>query len=508
MADMRGIVGRNLMKQKWAGFTQMRKGVKGYSKDYANVMNMHAAQVFRTQELSKLNHKLQPTIEALRTNGKPGLADAIQSHLTDLWGTPSKFEQDFGRELQKIPLLKDHVANPSMAFRGLARRLTGLQMTLKLKASPRAALVNRLQVFSTLWPYVSTKDFAAASAEVLKPRVRKIIAERGVLSGSGKIESTGVGAWVRHTGSGLAPWNWFQRASDANRALGYWVGYKEGLRKGMSEAKAHDLGLSWAEKTEFDNSTWNIQPILRSPGARVIGQFKSFAGKNLENVRDVFAPEKLPIPQRVGRIAKWGTAQIGIGGVKSLGVAAKVFGGYKIVKALQQQLQARGMDKDDAEKYAKAVYYGAPSLLGQDLSASVAILEEPYGRTPLEQAGNFFFGPTIGGGINVASNLVKGNMSKAAQQATPAFKPANTIAQRIQSGDWTTDIKTGNKQSITLSPFESVMYGLGFTPLQQTEVYDKKDAGIKSASSPADKLRKRLRDRVTPDKPKVSNFIK
>ncbi len=475
MEDLRGKVGRQSMRQKWAGYVLHRKGTPGFSKAYLDVMRIHAAQVYRTQELSKLNRAITPMMEDLRRNGKPGLADAVKEHMDALWGTPTKFEKDFGNLVRNTPVLRNHVANPDMAFRMLARKLTGLQMALKLKVSPRSALVNLLQPFSTLWPYAETTEFAGIYKDFMKPSTRRMLAERGVLDSSSKLETSGVGV-RRQTPSPLNPANWFQNASEVNRGVGYLFGQRRALKLGMTPEQAHNYGLSWAEKVEFDNSQWNIQAVLRSPQGRVLGQFKSFAGKNLENVRDVFAPENVSRPQRAARIGKWGAAQLGIGGVKSLGLAAKVVGGYKIVKFLSDQLHQTGMKQEDADKWAHAAYYGAPSLVGQDLSASVAILEEPYGWTAMEKAANFVFGPTVTGALKIGEAIGKRDYEDVAKALTPAFKIYDVARQAGR----TQRVKVGSNQYVNLTPFEAVMRALGFTPLKVSEVYDKKDAGIKT----------------------------
>jgi hypothetical protein len=473
MGDLRGIVGRKGAKQKWFGALMQRKGAGGYSRAYEDVMRIHAAQAYRTQELSKLNHDLQPMVESLRKYGKPGLADAMEGHLADLWGTPTTSEKAFGKLLEQLPVVRNHVSNPALAFRGLSRKLTGLQYWLKIKGSPRAAVVNALQPFSTLWPYISTKDFAGLYADFTKPSTRKMLVEKGVMSGATKIEG---GTYTLHQrSSAVNPLNWFEKASETNRGVGYLYGYRRGLKEGMSEVDAHNFGLSWAEKVEFDNSTWNKQASLRNPAGSVLGQFKSFQLKNLENVREVMKGEG-PKLGKAARIGKWTGAQVGVGGVRSLGAVAKYSGGYLIVDALRNQLQNAGMGYDEAQKTAEFVYYGAPSLIGQDLSASVMILEEPYGNTPMEKAANFVLGPTVSTVVNAGSAVANKNPDKFIKSLTPSFKSYDVARQEL-AGEGQS-VKVGNNQYVDLSPFEAVMRGLGFTPLKQSEVYDMKDAGI------------------------------
>lgn len=500
MADLRGIVGRKAAKQKWAGYVQHREGARGYEKAYSDVMRIHAAQVYRTQELSKMNRAVQPMVESLRKYGKPGLADEIEAHITDLWGTPSKFEKDFGRLIAQTPVLRNYVGSPAMALRQLARRITGLNFALKLKLSPRSALINRLQPFATLWPYIKTSDFAKLSAEVELPKTRKWLMERGVLETGSKLETTG-SAVRQKIGSEANPMNWFQNASAANRAMGYLFGYKRAIGRGLNEAAAHQSGLAWAQKVEFDNSTWNIQPLLRSPGGRVLGQFKSFAGKNLENVREVMTADDISRAQRAGRVAKWAGSQVAIGGAKAFGVVTEVLGGYALVQYLSKQMQSYGMKKDEADKLAEAVYYGAPSLIGQDLSASVMILEAPYGNSPLEKAANFTFGPTGTAVIKGTAAVAKGDYLSAAKTVSAPIAKAYEIGTQVAAGAREgTDVNIGRGQSLPINRFETVMRALGFTPLKQSRVYDMRDADIGTAKEFAEMLK------LKPDSVELKTF--
>jgi len=463
------------MRQKAFGALMPRKGAPGWSDAYEKVMNVHAVQMYRSQSLSKMNHDIIPLIEQIAVD-KPGLADAMRLHVEALWGTPSMVEKAFGNLIRQVPVLRNHVAAPDFAFRGLAQRLMELQMLGKLKLSPRSALVNRLQRYATLWPFIATKDLLALEAEFAKPKTRQWLTDRGVFRGATKLETPGGGTYRGGT-STFNPLTWFQRASESNKGVGYLYGYRKALSRGLSQEAAHWNGLSWAEKVEFDNSVYNIQPVLRTPTMRLFGQFKSFAGKNLENMREVFLSGDVPRSQRAARIAKWMGTQGAIGGVRSFGALTKLAGAYLIVQQLSHQLQQLGMGQGEADRLAETVYFGAPSLIGQDLSASVMVLEPPYGTTPEEQIVNFAFGPTVGTALAGIKGWEQKDIRPFAKGLTTAYRTYEVIEQAI-AGEGET-VKVGRSQYVELTPFEAVMRALGFTPVKQTRVYEKRKAGIK-----------------------------
>lgn len=491
MEDLQGEVGMKSRRLKFFGALKQRTGAQGYSLDYMKVMRMHVAQVARTQELSKLNRALVPIIEDLKGKGYRGVAEAMEDHLDAIWGTPTKTERAFGDTIRNTPILRNHVANPDFALRGLAMRLTRLQTFLKLSWSVRSSAVNMLQPYSTLGPYITTKDFARLHAEMLKPDTWRMLKEKGIVTGDVKLEETMTG---KKPGKTL-----FRMASGWNRGMGYMYGYKTALSKGATEAAAHKSGLTWAELVEFDNSVWNGAPVFRSPQAKVLGQFKGFLFKNLEHWQNALRKHEGDVKgARALRIAQLTGAQLTLGGLKGFGVLATAAGGYKLVEFLSNQLQQLGADEERAKAIAEAVYYGAPSLLGTDLSASVSILEAPYGNTLEERILGGIIGPTGGMAVDLAKEgynaataedktdnggtTAEDKRAKAAERAakavTPYYKNTKAAIRLYQSKDGKTYLQAGSEE-IELTPFEAVMLSLGFNPLKQSRHYDMKDAKVK-----------------------------
>lgn len=478
MEDITGVIGRKAAKQKFFGSLMKREGAEGFDKAYADVMRFHAQQMVRTQELSKLNRAIQPVIENIRkgkgTPGNrelPGLADHIQNHVDALWGTPSQFEKDVGNLLAQIPVLRNHIASPAMALRGFANQLTKLQTWLKLHTSIKAPLVNALQPFSSLWPYISTKDFAKVYAEALKPTTRQMLAEKGVFRSGTKIEGGGAVAYKHKVGTP------FGAASDLNRAVGYLYGRKDALRRGATEEAAHANGLTWAEKVEFDNSVWNAPPVLRTPVGRVAGQFKGFTVKNLEQISSRLTKrEGENVMQTAAGILKL-AGTLGVqGGISVTGVGAKLFGGYKIAQALQKSLENAGMNQEDAKAWSTAAYYGAPSLVGANISGSVAILDQPYGQTLEEQIINFAAGPTGNVFIQGAKSLGGQGGEKFLKAVTPGTRQIQAIADMIRSGPDGVKVRVAKDQWVHLTPQEATLMILGFYPVRLSERFDKKEA--------------------------------
>lgn len=473
-------------RQKFLGALMKREGFEGYSKAYVEVMEAHASQLARSQELSKLSYELEPIVKELRDSGKPGLAEEIESQLETLWGTPSKQEKAVGNLIRKTPVLRNHVSNPDLAFRSLARRLTSVQAFLKLDFNIRASIVNLTDPLTTLWPYTSSRDYAALIAEALKPSTRAVLRERGVLTGATKLEGN-----TLVTGKEYKIPRPFRAASNFNRSIGYLYGIKDGTRKGLTGDGLHRYGLEWAKKVEFDNSIWNVAPILRTPAGKVLGQFKGYPLKALENIATLSRKHEGDTSfSRAKRIGKFAVAKASVGGAKALLSPTRVIlgvGGYEMVVALSSQLQQYGMSKEQADKAAQAVYYGAPALMGQDLSASVAVLDEFYGNSPEEKIVNFLAGPTVGGALGAYKSK---SLEQLASRTSPYLRGVSTAKQMYDRGDGTSTIPAGRGEEIELTPFESVMRILGFTPVKQSEHFAK---GKSVKQQTVAKLKERIR---------------
>lgn len=496
LEDVKGTIGQQSSKQKLFGPLFKREGYEGFERNYTNVMDIYASQLSRAQALTELNRNATPVIEEIRKT-QPTLARAMENHIEDLWGVPKDYEVWLGNQIKNSPL-GAYVPNPDMAMRNIAVRMTGIQAILKLQYNIRSSIVNALDPLSTLWPYTTNAEFAKLYADYAKPSVRKMLRDRGVLQGTTKYlegggvehvrdsftqrlknisQAEGVGETTRAIAN-VVP-KPFAAASDMNRGIGYLYGMTDGAKKGLEGEALHRHGLAWARQVEFDNSVWNAPPALRSSAGRVIGQFKGYQLKSLENISTMALRNNVPTEyggSRVKRGAKYLGAKIAQGGIKTAlpgplraaTAAAVGVTGYELVSALSQQFQDMGSAKETADWLAQAVWYGAPALIGQDLSGSVSILDDLYGRTPYEQAVNLVGGPTAG----TFFNLIDPSKSVESKLGgfSPYFKTAGTAKEMLEKGHAT--VPVGNEHRLDLTPYESIMRILGFTPSRQSAYFD------------------------------------
>lgn len=463
--DLRGVVGREAAKQKQLGALFKREDYSGFSTDYHNIMTMHAEQLARSQELSKLNKSIQNIKEKLTAQGKSGLAEEAQLHLDHLWGKPSIGELRFGNWIRKQKVLRNHVDNPDTALRNLAQRIATINNLIRLDWNPRSTLVNHFQPLTTLYPYTSSKQYATYYLDMLKPSTWKRLQDLGVLGSSSKLE---VGATKKTL---------FNLASDFNRGMGYLHGEADALRLGKKGIDAERWAKEWAERVEFDNSKWNVAPILRSPSAKIIGQYKGFLFKEVENIKHNLSrhPSDTTLSLATRRVKSLGT-RLALGGLnvglKALPIAVTA----TIIDGLTDKIEHYSggtIDKSTSRKLATAVVYGSPSLIGMDLSGSFSLIDL-FGNTPAEIGANLLMGPTLGTAANVATNY--DDPKKLVERISPYPRSLSRIKDLAQGKSST--VSLDQTKDLLLTRYETIMEALGIPSVRRSLFYEYRKEGI------------------------------
>lgn len=422
-------------------------------------------KITRAEAVTRLQRELKPYIRRLKSSGKPGLARWVENHI-------------------------DAVSAPDQSFKGLAGFLRGFQYNTKLRLNPRSALINTLQPFQTLWPHLTTAEWLRIQRDAAKPATWKRVSEVAARESGGSIEE------VNDKKRFLGRVDLFSPVSEYNRIVGHLAGELFADRNGLTgDAKAR-MAADWAKKVEFDNSAYDIPPLFSGKIAGVVGQFKPFLVKNLERLYTDWKsapPEALATNSwkgagTIARRSKMITAQLLIGGVRSAIPGLKTIGGVLVLGGLAKAF-SKFMDDDTAEKLAEAVYFGAPALVEQDLSGSVAVFDEPFGKTGYEKMVNFAGGPTLsliakayeeGSAINEAKDSK--TQTKSEKQKDAALRLAKAVTPYTKWGIAGAAAMRGERPSmwlgkeVPMTKAETIGYSLLGTPLRQSKYYEHKEA--------------------------------
>lgn len=384
-SDLRGIIGRNRNKTKFAGYAQQRLGASGYKKVYREVMGIHVLQVARTQELSKLNRSLTPIIEKLEKI-QPGVADEMKGWLENLWGTPSKSDVAIARVIEKYPGIAQFVGNPTFAFKRFTSAYQRFMNLMKIRYNLKSISAQMVQPWITLYPRIGELGMAKVTGEFVKPGTWRRLHKMGVVDAEYRMAND----TVTYASGGLKSWlsNPFAKMSDVNRALGYLAGEQIGARFGLTGEELHINGLMWAEITEFDNSLWNAAVVQRGSMGRTITQYKGYLFKSQRSHYEIWKNYK---GKGVTRLVM---AQLAAGGLKS-------FGMYLLPLSLLMQDEPKEavmqwLDEHvDSEELKEMLMLGIPAITGGNFSNSVNLMNEPFGDTAAEQIMNFGGGPAL-----------------------------------------------------------------------------------------------------------------
>lgn len=373
-----GIIGRKASKKKWFGHLQRRTGNVGYSKDFEKTMSSYLSGFHRWKIINEAQQKVVPLIDKVKSEGRPDAAKRLEGLMDNLWGKPAKTTTQFDNTLTRIPVVKDFVQ--PLALDRWMSRVKSMTSTLAL-TTPRFWLVNRLQPLQGLYPIVGERLIADAKIMQHTAQGRALLDSAGVTFDPGQY-STGVRGRVSKIRERLS-------GERSNQELGFLAVYLHGINTGLSQAEAVKYGkLRGQLATQFTPSVVDNPEVFEGPIASTVFQFKRFPVKQLELTAQLGGNRSVP------------------GIVRMLSVYALTGGlSFFLRQAWQddktKRLAELALKEELGETGANAIMYGMPGLLGADISASMVVGDEPYGKCFYEKVGRFATGPAVSFGLNL-----------------------------------------------------------------------------------------------------------
>lgn len=420
----KGIIGTRERKQKWWGSLRHRAGAPGYSKDLQWVLQVYNAGLVRWATITELNRRLQPILRTMRNAGQTQLAAEVEANFKILSGYKSPTSDLLDNTLAQTPGVRI-IAQP-FALERWTSRLKGWTATGFLKLSVRFHLLNRFQIFSTLWPVVDTAELVEGIRLSQTAEGRAILNQYAVrfLAARGKIAEHGGGLRVLSARrlerlNLLAP-------ETSNQEIAFLTMYQKGVEMGMAPSKAADYAFLRgnlytqfvALRTDQPRAFYRgIRTGLSAPIKSTAFQFQRFNIKNLEIGFDLLASKN------VSGATKWLGMMFLLGGARAFLVGGTGYLSYKTYQAIKEKY---------GETMAQVIAYGLPSLLGMDLSYSIQVVNPPYGQSIAERVGRVALGPlgNLAVGVGAAAMDTKGVEPDARLRAIRA------VVQRVPSLRW------------------------------------------------------------------------
>jgi len=410
---IRGIIGTKEGKEKFAFFKQKREGYEGYVKDLPYILRAYDNALVRWKHLTKLNREIQPILQQVRTEGRPGAAKYLEGVFNELWGYQRTSSRLFDASIRKIPYLKD-VVRPFALDRWTAIVKNGLTFGL-LKTNLKYHVLNAFQTEYLLWPNVTTKDFIEGIKLYRSPEGRTLLEKHGIkYFTGGKIEEGGKGITrpeFRERLGIFAPETY-------NQEVAWLTMYRVYKRLGFDDADAANHAfLRGNLYTQFATMRTDVPAAFRGPIGSTVFLYRRFPVKTIEMFMNIISDKNYP------GVAKFLAVQLAFGGARLFASPIKMLGLSYVSAKIYDEIK-----KEHGEGLANAVAFGLPGLVGIDLSYSVQLVDMPYGSSVQEKVGNLLTGP-VGGMISGAIKAAES--TKGYEQSYALERVAENLAERL-----------------------------------------------------------------------------
>jgi hypothetical protein len=462
-AALRGVVG---LKQNRKPFyaPMMQRGevpAQGFSMDFPRVWQMQNNNFNRWKFGGKMIRSTQPIIERLK-GVEPYWSNYLEEHLDrTLFIRPTTVETALDAVLHGLPFVGKLIGDmPTRRTLAAARTFNFLR---QLK-TPRQWVVNSIQPLQTVYPAVGGQTFREAVAlynsadgkDLLK-RIGSISATTGMYI-DGTETSLGESAITTVTRGQEMLDKFILRGKISTQsevrnmnfsAVAY---YLHGKKQGMSDVEAAEYArIQGYVGSQFAYTRSNLPPILNGPITSSMLQYRRFQFNMIG-----FGIDLLKSGNYSGA-GKWLLVNTVAGGVK--GVLFTLLPGYfllhkacEIVGLCDETTQQdniiyetrRYLINTVGEEAANALIFGLPAVAGVDISGSLSLFQEPYGRTFAEKVKSQIAGPTYGlvedfydamtaDTVQPVSGVTRAY--RALKDTGPAFKWVAKMAENLSGGD-------------------------------------------------------------------------
>jgi len=430
----------------WSQFLQERDDVLPGEKDIFDILPLYVHSIEK-------KHAIDPYIIKLRQNlhkfsDRPNVKKILEDQLEAIRGQYTEGDAIVDGLLAKLGV------ETSFAYtRGLAA--TRMVITnLKLGYRPVASIVNALSGMGHVWVKTSAKYMYEAEKMLRTEGGREFIKKNAPSLGTSIVE--GMGGGLENRLRWYSPLKMFQAPEIPNRELSFMTSYLFGIDKyGYDEIEAVEFAKRSVDTQEFIYSVAAIPKILRGPGGRTIGQFKSYLIKEIEFIRGL---------KGANQWAKYLTMQAVLGGPR----------GYMITLKSLPFLMLVGGDRwlDDLDTWLNNNYprlsRGVFGFFGVDISAP-AVFQLPE---KLEDWAGVLISDIVRFGKDVVKPILDEesyiweDLKKFTKGTIPIWRSWSEMFEGLMSEDgWILDEHGNNKYKVE-SWLDYVKMAGGFKPLK------------------------------------------
>lgn len=464
-------------RQVWTPFTEKRKDILKGEEDISTIMPLYVHSMERKMAFDPYIQHLRKHIDEF--NGRPGIKAILEKQLEDSRGKywqldriADSFMKQMGLyageaeasvrrwlgDKEAVALPPEWSEKPFTATRAI-RNIRMATANIKLGYRNVASIINLMSGMGHTWVKTGFK-YMYNAAKILRTEEGKKFIER-YAPDLGTSLSTSEAGEIRSRARWWTPLGTFQLAETPNREISFVSTYLLGRDQGLSEEAAVEFAKRGVRLQQFNYNIASLPKVLRGPGGRLIGQFKSYLMKEIEFIRSLTA----------GEWAKYTAVQIALGGPRGLMITLKSLPPTIVLMGLISGLKGGGDWLDEVDEWMNnnlpRLSRGAFGFFGIDASGPASF------QFPTDWKD--WMGITVSAVMDFAKDVaqpfirgekyVKWNLYEYSKQQVPAWKIWSDMIESSYHGGWIWDAE-GNKKYQVESPEDWIKAAAGGKPLR------------------------------------------
>nr|DAQ56872.1 MAG TPA: PLxRFG domain protein [Caudoviricetes sp.] len=481
-------------RHRFFGNAQHRKGVNGFEKEDLNWILRHYANsacryyAMETEGKPKLINLYERVFGAFDKDPSTTLGRYTKQYINDLNGNPSDLEKAINETLDRCPLYrKFFVARyGERAALAVAGKLSGTIASLCLgfgnvstallnftQAINGTAYIGEAKAYWQIFHEGARRRFTAEEQRVLNET--NVENDVGMDSGAGYDKARySVGTlWGKVTRAGMF---FFKESEGIVRRGTVLTAYKTARKRGMSHDQAILFAKEVNRKSNFEYAVTDAPNIFRrgSVFAQLALQFKKYPIKQMEVVWDMLPRRHDTKIKTKQKILFWVPYFLtsGLLGIPAFGLPDDWFDDKFSLSLKKYLMEWAGNDR--AKRMAAEIaLYGAPSLLGADVSNRVGLGDI------IPTQGRDIAGPAVSKLLSFGRDAFNGDGASALRDVSPGLY---NIYAAFGAGE--SSGKRGRTNNRYLTAQDRLLRAMGFRSVKEStasdvsriETMEKKDA--------------------------------
>ena len=515
-------VARRRFRRRIAGFTQYRKGAKGYSQNLDRVIRTHIGETVRYVSLDRLKFDAINTIEkeGLSMNrttvqSRPQLAGAVNAWFRDVNGQKQPLEGSIDQMLNKnwVTPLRAGLAAGGLAFlasggvtgnfvsplvgayigyrvgRGVhkggpfpTRAITGsmlgdmshlkLGMTLNLMSAAvntTQVVLNTLPVIGPRYVGVGIKRFnrAVASKLIGKPNADWRLMERHDIHPLNTFAEGTRHQFQKEGKLSKMSMAFFTGAEGFNRGVTFLGAMSKAQNAGKSAGEARGEARDTMNRTQFHYGSAQKPEMLRNVLLRVPGQFKNFVAQQLAFVAGLSRKEVPMFLLSMTMLA--GT--LGIPGIDAIDAITDWLADFSPIAWMKEQALKALAEGELAGGVATFLTRGASGLAGVDMTGRVGMGDRFLPMQVRDWEGAW---------VSTVKNAVRHGRENASiedqiRNLSPGLGNPLKVLEAYRNGGSVTSPWKRGRVEYEMTPREMAMKAVGARPIREARQQDLRD---------------------------------